>query len=388
MLLTTVILMDILSGAEIDLFIPGFPEIKSYFSISTLALEATLSLNCIGFCISLFFVGTLADKYGRKSLIIIGTVVFILSSITCLTANSYDLFLVGRFFQGVGIAAPAVLCFVIVTDHFDLKYQQYYMGVLNGLMNIVVAGAPVIGGYITKYFHWKGNFITLLVLALLVLIMTCLFVPSFKATIKNEDSIWRGYFSIFKSKPMILLLLHTTLVFVPYWIFIGISPILYINDLGVSIENYGYYQGAWAFAYALGSILFGMVIHKYKTEKMLYFSMAILLISFVTILYTALLDVRDPLIIALGLLVFGIGSIVPGVILYPIAVNFINQAKAKTSSLIKASMLMLTALGLEFVGYLYQGSYKNVGLVIAGFILFATVTLFLVIKNNSIRKFF
>ncbi len=48
MLLITVMLMDILSGAEVDLFIPSFPEIKSHFNVSTMWLEALLSANFIG----------------------------------------------------------------------------------------------------------------------------------------------------------------------------------------------------------------------------------------------------------------------------------------------------------------------------------------------------
>ena len=156
MLLTTIILMDILGGAEVDLFVPSFPEIKSHFNVSTVWLEALLSANFIGSCISLFFVGDLADKYGRKPIILIGLIIFIIGSSFCAFSLNYNFLLIGRFLQGFGISAPAILCFIIIADLFPLKKQQYYIGVLNGFINVAVAGAPVIGSYIAMCFHFRG----------------------------------------------------------------------------------------------------------------------------------------------------------------------------------------------------------------------------------------
>lgn len=136
MVLVTVILMDILGGTEVDLFVPSFPEIKSHFNVSTVLLEALLSVNFLGFCLSLFFVGGLADRYGRKPIILLGLVIFIIGSGLCSIASSYNILLMGRFCQGFGVAASATLCFLIIADTYPIAKQQYFMGVLNGLMNV------------------------------------------------------------------------------------------------------------------------------------------------------------------------------------------------------------------------------------------------------------
>jgi len=97
MVLATIILMDILSGMEFDLFVPSFPELQSYFSLSPFWVETLLSVNFAGYCLSLFFVGGLADHYGRKPIILLGLMTFIIGSILCLWASSYQFLLVGRF---------------------------------------------------------------------------------------------------------------------------------------------------------------------------------------------------------------------------------------------------------------------------------------------------
>lgn len=131
LLLTTVMLMEILSGAEVDLFIPSFPEIKSHFNVSTVWLEALLSANFIGSCLSLFFVGALADKYGQKPIILIGLAIFIIGSSFCSFGSNYNFLLIGRFLQGIGISAPAVLCFLIIADNFPLKNNNVQITMQN-----------------------------------------------------------------------------------------------------------------------------------------------------------------------------------------------------------------------------------------------------------------
>ncbi|MCP6756404.1 hypothetical protein NL533_32755, partial [Klebsiella pneumoniae] len=63
MILMSVIVMDLLTGMEFDLFVPSFPELRNHFGLTSFWVEALLSINFIGYCLSLFFVGGLADRY-------------------------------------------------------------------------------------------------------------------------------------------------------------------------------------------------------------------------------------------------------------------------------------------------------------------------------------
>ncbi|MGI4852154.1 MAG: MFS transporter [Janthinobacterium lividum] len=265
-ILMTVIFMDLLSGMEVDLFVPSFPELQSQFDLSSFWLEALLSINFIGFCLSLFLIGSLADHYGRKPILLIGMVIFIIGTLMSLS-GSYAFLLMGRFFQGVGVAAPSILSFLIIADTYPLKKQQYLMAMLNGLMNISVGLAPVIGSYVTLYFHWQGNSIVLLLLALITLVMILVFIPNYKLPKLKEPFSLQAYIPLFQSKSLMLLVMTLIFVFLPYWIFVGMSPLLYMKDLGVSLAHFGYYQGAMALVFALGSLLYGSVIDKYDQKK-------------------------------------------------------------------------------------------------------------------------
>lgn len=380
MLIVTVILMDLLAGMEFDLFVPSFPALQHQFSLSPFLVEALLSVNFIGYCLSLFFVGGLADRYGRKPIILIGLMIFMIGSILCLWGGTYQSLLVGRLLQGIGIAAPAILSFLIVADSYPLQKQQYYMSMLNGAMNTAVAIAPVIGSYITLHFHWQGNFMVLLLLGVAVFIMTMVFID-YKNPSHHETLGLHGYAPLFKSKPLMLLMANIIFMSVPYWIFVGMSPLLYIKDLGVSLAHFGYYQGSLAAVFALGSVLFGLIIHWYKQEKMLRITSKLCLISLISVALISYMDTSNPLLITLAFMPFIISQIIPSNILAPVCLNFIPHAKGKISAILQGFRLVIAAFCLQVAGHFYTGSFRNIGIIISVFILLTFITLIFVRHN-------
>lgn len=385
MVLTTVILMDLLSGTELDLFVPSFPEMQSQFDLTPFWVEALLSSNFIGYCLSLFFVGGLADHYGRRPIILTGLGIFILGSVLCLWEASYYIILFGRFLQGVGVAAPAILSFLIIADSYPLSKQQFYMAMLNGVMCISVAIAPVVGSYITLYFHWQGNFIALLILGLFTLIMTLLFIPKGPKSEHKRSLTLKGYIPLFKSKPLMLLIVNVAFIFVPWWIFVGVAPLLFMQDLGVSLVNFGYYQGGPCLAFAIGSIIYGFVMHRFDQKKMLQLNNLIFIFSLGTLSLAAGFNSTDPLLITLAFFPFVIGQIIPSVIIYPLSLNYIPDAKGRISALIQAARLILSAIGLQIAGYYYGGTFQNIAIILIVFIFIALISTYLVLNKMELK---
>lgn len=391
MVLITVITMDLLTGMEFDLFVPSFPELQSHFNLTPSWVEALLSVNFVGYFISLIFLGDLSDRYGRKPIILLGLMIFIVGSVLCLWPPSYEFLLAGRFLQGVGVAAPAILSFLIIADSYPLKEQQFLMAILNGSLNIAAGAAPVLGSYVTLYFHWQGNFAVLLMMGLAVLVMTLLFIPSHTLPQHSEALSmrgFRGYAVLFSSRPLMLLMTNILFLFVPYWIFVGMSPLLYMKDLGVSLSHFGYYQGVLAIVFALGSILFGLIIKNitYEHKSILRLASYILMVSLCILAIVTWLDKSGPLLITLAFLPFIIGQIIPSNILYPLSLNFMPHAKARVSAIIQGGRLILTSIGLQIAGYFYVESFQNIGIILIGFILVGVITLFFVINNRQLME--
>lgn len=376
----TIILMDLLSGMEFDLFVPSFPELQATFNLSSFWVEALLSVNFIGYCLSLFLVGALADRYGRRPVLLIGLTTFVIGSLFCLWAPSYNSLLVGRFLQGLGVAAPAIISFLIVADSYPLKQQQRYLALLNGVMNIAVGLAPVLGSYISFYFHWQGNFMALLGLGILVLIMTAVFIPNDPIQEKKNTALFSGYLQILKDKPLMLLIGHIVFMVIPYWIFVGMSPLLYMQALGVSLRHFGYYQGALAVVFAIGCFIFGALLQRLAQKTWLTLSLYIFMLSLLSLGWVTWFNTHDPLFITLALMPFIIGQIIPSTILYPVCLNHRPELKGQVSGMIQGSKLILCAVGLQITGFYYRGSFQTIGLVMLGVIVMVVITLWMIVR--------
>ena len=319
-------------------------------------------------------------------MIIIGIIIFIIGSALCLIATSYQSLILGRFLQGVGIAAPFILYFLIIIENYPIKRQQSLMGIMNGFSNAAIAFAPVIGSYITIYYHWQGNFIALLVFGIIVLSMTIIFVPHKKQEFHEERSSKISYWEIFNSRQLMLLITNLVLKSLPYYVFLSISSIVYVDGLGVSLSHYGYYQGAWALVFSVGSIIAVAVVNKYKSKNMLIFSVWITVVSFIAVGVVTILDCKNPLFIATAFTIFSVAEIIPSIVIYPLCINFIPEAKGKISSLLLVSRLILSSIFIQIAGYFYSGSFQNIGIIISIIIVFIIITSFLIIKNKEMMS--
>ena len=173
---------------------------------------------------------------------------------------------------------------------------------------------------------------------------------------------------------------------VPYWIFVGMSPLLYMEELGVDLAHFGFYQGSLALIFALGSLLSGFMVSRFDQRKMLTISNLIFMIGLGSISLAAFSNTTNPLLITLAFVPFVIGQIMPTTILYTQCLNFIPGVKGGIAAILAGGRLILSAIGLQLAGYYYQGSFRNIGLVIMLFVGIAILSLHFVIRNRELMK--
>jgi DHA1 family bicyclomycin/chloramphenicol resistance-like MFS transporter len=217
--------------------------------------------------------------------------------------------------------------------------------------------------------------------------MTIFYIPTYKLPEHKETISFGGYIPLFQSRPLMLLMVNIIFMFVPYWIFVGMSPLLYMKGLGVSLSHFGYYQGVLALVFALGSVLFGLVMHRYEQMSMLYTANKIYIVSLIVISAVTLMNSMNPLIITLAFLPFIISQIIPSNLLIPLCLNFMPHAKGRVSAILQGSRLIIASFSLQLAGFFYQGSFQNIGIIISGFIAMALVTQLCVLKNHQLMTF-
>lgn len=152
---------------ETDIYVPAFPLMKHFFGVSDHHIQNVISVNFVGICLGSLIFGPICDIFGRYNPLKAGLALFCAASWGCVLTSDFNLFLAWRFFQGIGAAAPMVMCVAMMFDTYDSKRVAQLCGLLNLFVAGTMACSPILGSILILYFTWHINFMVIAVLATL-----------------------------------------------------------------------------------------------------------------------------------------------------------------------------------------------------------------------------
>ncbi len=124
--------------------------------------------------------GSLSDRFGRKRIFALGTILFALASALCGTAQTANELITARLLQAVGGALLAPSSLAVITAYFDEKRRGRAIGAWSGASAIGAAIGPLLGGFLAEKFSWRFVFFINLPLAAITLLILFIWVPESK----------------------------------------------------------------------------------------------------------------------------------------------------------------------------------------------------------------
>lgn len=370
-----VVLISILIGCwiELDLYAPSFPQMLDYFKTTEEMMQMTLSLNFLGFFFASLLYGPLADAYGRRPIIIGGTVLFAMGSLICVASQNIETMLIGRFIQGLGVSAPVTVCMAVIADIYQGERQIKLLSRMNTSITIVMALAPVLGVELTEKFGWRSNFFTIFAISVLGCVLLWVFVPE---THEDENrvefsasTLFASYWKLMTSKKFMVAVIGLCLAVTPYFIFIGISPLLFQRKLGISLDDYKYYQGSVVGIFAILSLLVPTILRKFDANKLMWYSIAGSTVALGASFVLSFL-IPDNANIITGLMwIYTAGIVMPPTLMFSEAMQVYPELRASSSSLIQSVRMLFMSAGAALAGALYDERYLFAIMVMFGFML-------------------
>jgi DHA1 family bicyclomycin/chloramphenicol resistance-like MFS transporter len=152
-------LMMALNALAIDSMLPALPDIGASLGVaSPNARQWVVTAYLLGFGGAQLFYGPLADRFGRKPILMIGVGIYVLFSFAAMLAPTFETLILARIGQGLGSAATRVLAVSIVRD----RYSGRTMARVMSLSFLVFLGVPIIapslGQAILLVAPWEGIF--------------------------------------------------------------------------------------------------------------------------------------------------------------------------------------------------------------------------------------
>lgn len=223
-----------------DIYLPSLPALAKDFQVSNAYVKLTLFSYMLSFSFGPLIFGPLSDHIGRRKVVHLGLFLSLLATIGCALSNTIYLFMAFRFLQGVGTGATMIAGRSMVSDFFKGKELATQISYITMSMPLVLAFAPVIGGYLQEAFHWQSVFLFLILYILGICTITLNMEESLESESRRHiSSMFNGYKEIL-SKPLFILFgFGVALPAIGTLAYLTFSPFIFQNVLGLSAAEYG-----------------------------------------------------------------------------------------------------------------------------------------------------
>jgi Bcr/CflA subfamily drug resistance transporter len=160
-----------------DMYLPSFKSIEGTFNASSAEVALSLTTFLAGLAIGQLLYGPLVHRIGKRHSLFVGLSLFMLASAVISVSDSIMMMNIARFFQAIGACSAAVIWQAIVIEQCPADKAQDIFSNIMPLVALSPALAPIVGAFILNGFGWRAVFISLCVIAVILIVMTYFFVP-------------------------------------------------------------------------------------------------------------------------------------------------------------------------------------------------------------------
>jgi len=169
-----------------------FPEVIKELALSSTEVQWVQESYVLVFAATLLIWGSLADRVGRRRLLLIGIVIFIASSAWAGYSDSASSLILSRIVQGFGGAMVLPTTLSLVNANFQGRERGIAFAVWGSTIGGMVAVGPVLGGWLATDFTWRWAFLINLPLGVIIGIGLLLFVAESKSSAPRRGLDWVG----------------------------------------------------------------------------------------------------------------------------------------------------------------------------------------------------
>lgn len=156
---------------SIDALLPALPQIGAHLSLVNAEDQQLLvTMIFLGIGFGQLILGPLSDSFGRKPIVYLGVFIFSIASVMCITTQHFEVMLIGRIGQGIGLSAPRSLAISMVRDTYEGDYMAKIISIVVMFFILIPVIAPSLGQVILHAFSWQAIFIFNLIFGLLVVL--------------------------------------------------------------------------------------------------------------------------------------------------------------------------------------------------------------------------
>lgn len=250
-----------LGPLTIDMYLPSFPTIVTEYSTSASLLQLSLTASLLGLGGGQIIIGPMSDVRGRRLPLITFLILYFVASALCSFAPNIYIFIGARFMQGFSASAGIVIARAIARDVYTGRELTKFFALLMLINNIAPILAPVIGSGVLVFTNWRGVFLLLGVVGIL---LTFVVTIKLEETLPKENRIpsnigqtFKNFLILIKDRQFIGYALTQGFMMAGVFAYVAGTPFVYQNIYGASPQLFGLLFGMNGIGIMTGTFIIG-----------------------------------------------------------------------------------------------------------------------------------
>jgi MFS transporter, DHA1 family, multidrug resistance protein len=228
----------------IDLYLPALPELAQDLHTETATAQLSLTATLVGLGAGQLLFGPMSDKFGRLRPLVLSLLLLFVASIGCALATDINQLLVARLFEGLAGGGGAVLSRAVARDMYSGYELTRFFALLMLVNGLAPIAAPVLGGFMLTVLNWRGIFMVLAGVAiLLILLVRWKLHETLPAEKRNQGSIysaWAALGQVITHRPFMGFCLTQGFMMAGMLAYIGASPFVLQQIYGLSPQMFSF----------------------------------------------------------------------------------------------------------------------------------------------------
>ncbi|WP_410209261.1 multidrug effflux MFS transporter [Aquirhabdus sp.] len=354
------LLMSVVSFS-IDATLPALGQIGLDFGVQDNRIQWVITCIFAGMTIGQLIAGPLSDAIGRKRILFSGIAIYFLGSLLCYFTTSFELFLVGRFIQGLGVSGPYITAISVVRDKYSGAQMAKVMSIIMMVFMVAPAIAPSIGQLIISLAGWHTIFLVYIIYALTVggwiaLRLEETLPLSHRIPLKLK-AFEHGFIEVVSNRTTMSYLLCTGLCFGGLIAYLGSSQQIFMQQFGLSGQSFSLYFALLAFFMGMASFVNSRIVARFGMRTVCIGAMLVITLVSLLFLLVQITGAHIHLwmfITYASLLFFAFGLMFGN--LNAIAMEPMGHVAGMASAIIGAVSSILSLVLATIIGQLYDNT--------------------------------
>lgn len=242
-----------------DMYLPTIPSMMKEFHTTPSMTQMGISMAMLGMGIGSLLWGSASDRYGRKPVLLVSLIIFVVATALSLFSKNITFFICCRLFQGLGAGGAMVLSTSIPADVYMGRQLAKLMALVGAINGIAPALGPVVGGFMTDWVGWRGIFVLLLVIGVGMTFWTTHYTETLPPARRLQEGSFKDYIkaysSLFSNGRFMIYVTIKAVAIGLLFAYISSAPFILQTHYGFSATKFGLIFGGNAVAMAIGASL-------------------------------------------------------------------------------------------------------------------------------------